>query len=65
MIIYADEALIRDMDDKVGEQAINVTTLPRYRAGPMQCPARIGVTASRSTGWSRSIPTAAVSSQAR
>ena len=27
-IIYADEALIRDMDDKVGEQAINVATLP-------------------------------------
>jgi tRNA-splicing ligase RtcB len=27
-IIYADEALIRDMDDKVGEQAENVATLP-------------------------------------
>jgi tRNA-splicing ligase RtcB len=27
-IIYADEALIRGMDDKVGEQAINVATLP-------------------------------------
>jgi tRNA-splicing ligase RtcB len=27
-IIYADEDLIRDMDDKVGEQAINVATLP-------------------------------------
>jgi tRNA-splicing ligase RtcB len=27
-IIYADEALIRDMDDKVGEQATNVATLP-------------------------------------
>jgi tRNA-splicing ligase RtcB len=27
-VIYADEALIRDMDDKVGEQAINVATLP-------------------------------------
>src|SRR3972149_11485433 len=27
-IIYADEALIRAMDDKVGEQAINVATLP-------------------------------------
>jgi tRNA-splicing ligase RtcB len=27
-IIYADEALIRDMDDKVGEQAMNVATLP-------------------------------------
>lgn len=26
-IIYADEALIRDMDDKVGEQASNVATL--------------------------------------
>lgn len=27
-VIYADEALIRGMDDKVGEQAINVATLP-------------------------------------
>jgi tRNA-splicing ligase RtcB len=27
-IIYADEGLIRDMDDKVGEQAVNVATLP-------------------------------------
>jgi tRNA-splicing ligase RtcB len=27
-VIYADEALIRDMDEKVGEQAINVATLP-------------------------------------
>ncbi|MBS0518212.1 MAG: RtcB family protein [Proteobacteria bacterium] len=27
-IIYADEALIRDMDDKVHEQATNVATLP-------------------------------------
>lgn len=27
-IIYADEALIRGMDDKVGEQAVNVATLP-------------------------------------
>ena len=27
-IIYADEGLIRDMDDKVYEQAANVATLP-------------------------------------
>ena len=27
-VIYADESLIRDMDDKVGEQAENVATLP-------------------------------------
>jgi tRNA-splicing ligase RtcB len=27
-IIYADEGLIRDMDDKVAEQAMNVATLP-------------------------------------
>src|SRR5512141_186531 len=27
-IIYADESLIRDMDDKVYEQAANVATLP-------------------------------------
>ena len=27
-VIYADEALIRDMDDKVYEQAANVATLP-------------------------------------
>jgi tRNA-splicing ligase RtcB len=27
-IIYADEGLIRDMDDKVYEQAVNVATLP-------------------------------------
>ncbi len=27
-IIYADENLIRDMDDKVSEQAVNVATLP-------------------------------------
>ncbi len=27
-IIYADEALIRDMDDKVYDQFINVATLP-------------------------------------
>lgn len=28
VIIFADEALIEEMDDKVAEQAINVTTLP-------------------------------------
>src|SRR5512139_1253442 len=28
VIIYADEALIRAMDDKVEEQAMNVATLP-------------------------------------
>ncbi len=28
VIIYADEALIRDMDDKVYEQAVNVAALP-------------------------------------
>ncbi len=28
VLIYADEALIRDMDDKVAEQAANVATLP-------------------------------------
>jgi hypothetical protein len=28
-IIYADEDLIRRMDDKVYEQAVNVATLPR------------------------------------
>jgi len=28
VIIYADESLIRDMDDKVGEQAANVASLP-------------------------------------
>ena len=27
-VIYASEALIRDMDDKVYEQAVNVATLP-------------------------------------
>jgi hypothetical protein len=27
-VIYADENLIRDMDDKVFEQAVNVATLP-------------------------------------
>src|SRR5512139_3849490 len=27
-ILYSDEALIRDMDDKVYEQAVNVATLP-------------------------------------
>jgi tRNA-splicing ligase RtcB len=27
-VFYADETLIRNMDDKVGEQAINVATLP-------------------------------------
>jgi hypothetical protein len=27
-IVYADENLIRDMDDKVFEQAVNVATLP-------------------------------------
>ena len=27
-VIYADEALIRAMDDKVGEQLVNVATLP-------------------------------------
>ena len=27
-ILYADEALIRDMDEKVREQAVNVATLP-------------------------------------
>ena len=32
-IIYADEDLIRGMDDKVGEQARNVATLPGHRAG--------------------------------
>ncbi|HMJ50018.1 MAG TPA: RtcB family protein, partial [Burkholderiales bacterium] len=28
VIIYADEALIRSMDEKVREQAVNVTMLP-------------------------------------
>ena len=28
VIIYADESLIRDMDDKVFEQAVNVAKLP-------------------------------------
>jgi tRNA-splicing ligase RtcB len=27
-VLYADEALIRDMDEKVREQAANVATLP-------------------------------------
>jgi tRNA-splicing ligase RtcB (3'-phosphate/5'-hydroxy nucleic acid ligase) len=27
-VIYASEALVRDMDDKVYEQAVNVATLP-------------------------------------
>jgi tRNA-splicing ligase RtcB len=27
-ILYADEALIREMDEKVREQAVNVATLP-------------------------------------
>src|SRR5512147_2395190 len=27
-VIYASAALIRDMDDKVGEQAVNVASLP-------------------------------------
>ncbi|MFS8825120.1 RtcB family protein, partial [Synechococcus sp. R6-6] len=28
VLIFADEELIREMDDKVAEQASNVTTLP-------------------------------------
>jgi tRNA-splicing ligase RtcB len=32
-IIYADEGLIRDIDDKVYEQAANVATLSRHREG--------------------------------
>jgi tRNA-splicing ligase RtcB len=37
-IIYADEALIRDMDDKVGEQAMNVATLPGIVQGSYAMP---------------------------
>jgi tRNA-splicing ligase RtcB len=28
VLLYADEALVRDMDDKIREQACNVATLP-------------------------------------
>ena len=32
-VIYADEALIRAMDDKVPEQVANVAMLPGHRQG--------------------------------
>jgi len=37
-VIFADEALIRDMDDKVAEQVANVATLPGIVAGSFAMP---------------------------
>ena len=55
-IIYADENLIRDMDDKVFEQAVNVATLPGIVAAPTPCRMPIGVTGSRADSLFRQIP---------
>jgi hypothetical protein len=55
-IIYADEDLIRDMDDKVYEQAANVATLPGIVQAAYAMPNRRGCgirsrTGRRGVGW--------------
>ena len=60
VIIYADENLIQDMDDKVFEQAANVARLPGIVQASLSCRTHIGVMASRLAAWRRSIRIAAV-----
>ena len=55
-VIYADENLIRDMDDKVHEQAANVARCRASSKPPMPCPMRTGDTAFPSAAWPLSIP---------
>src|SRR3974390_3422526 len=59
VIVYADEALIRDMDDKVSIRATILRTLPASCRLVMLCPTRIGVTASPSVVLPLSTPTKA------
>ena len=40
VVIYASEALMRAMDDKVGEQAMNVASLPGIVGASYAMPAR-------------------------
>ncbi len=56
VIIYADEALIRDMDDKVYEQAVNVAALPGIVQASHVMPDAHWDTASPSEASRRSIP---------
>ncbi len=60
-VIYADENLIRDMDDKVYEQAANVATLPGIVQASYACPMPTGVMAFPLAAWRLSIPTMAAS----
>jgi len=60
VIIYAGESLIRDMEDKVFEQAVNVARLPGIVQATYVMPDAHWVTASRLVAWRRSIRTAAV-----
>ena len=62
-VIYADEALIRDMDDKVYEQMTNVATLPGIVGARMPCPTPTGDTDFRSAASRRSIRRKAASSR--
>ena len=58
-IIYASEALIRDMDDKVSSRSPTSPRCPASSRRPTPCPTRTGATASRSAASRRSIPTRA------
>ena len=60
-VIYADENLIRDMDDKVYEQAANVATLPGIVQASYAMPDALGATAFPSAAWRPSIPMRAAS----
>ena len=58
-IIYADEDLIRGMDDKVYDQAANVAVLPGIVTASYVMPDAHWATAFRSAGLRPSMPTTA------
>jgi hypothetical protein len=61
--IFADETLIRAMDDKVREQVSNVASLPGVVKASFALPDAHWATASRSAAWRRSNRTKAASSR--
>ena len=56
-VLYASEALVRDMDGKVREQVTNVATLPGIVRASYAMPDAHRATGFRSGAWPRSIPT--------
>ncbi len=64
VIVFADDELIREMDQQVYQQAANVAALPGIvRASYMPCRTPIGATASPSAASGHSIQTPAASSR--